>query len=135
LTFTKNQSRLSMRKPQVGLKQRKCQRSSQVTKAIDLYSASIDDMETVCCFFHFQEINESPKKSVLHIDQGITHWHLNRTQGCTHQFYFYSFSFLSLKAQCTPRYKRSHLIRMGKKNKKIIITNHQRRNKSSCPNI
>jgi hypothetical protein len=62
-----------MRKPQVGLKQRKCQRSSQVTKAIDLYSASIDDMETVCCFFHFQEINESPKKSVLHIDQGITH--------------------------------------------------------------
>lgn len=32
-------------------------------------------------------------------------------------------------------YKRSHLVSKGKKNPKIMITNHQRRNKSSCPKI
>jgi hypothetical protein len=31
--------------------------------------------------------------------------------------------------------KRSHLASKGKKNKKIMITNHQRRNKRSCPKI
>ena len=37
--------------------------SSQVAFAIDLYSASADDLETVCCFFDFQEIKESPRNT------------------------------------------------------------------------
>jgi hypothetical protein len=32
-------------------------------------------------------------------------------------------------------YKRKHLVRMRKKNKEIMITDRQRRNKSSCPKI
>lgn len=37
--------------------------TSHVALAIDLYSASADDLDTVCCFFDFQEINESPKNT------------------------------------------------------------------------
>ena len=30
---------------------------------MDLYSASADDLETVCCFLDFLEIRESPRKT------------------------------------------------------------------------
>ena len=33
---------------------------SHVTLAMDRYSTSIEDRETVCCFLDFQEIKESP---------------------------------------------------------------------------
>jgi hypothetical protein len=36
---------------------------SQVTAAIDRYSASADDLDTVCCFLDFQDIKESPRKT------------------------------------------------------------------------
>ena len=32
---------------------------SQVPLAIDLYSASTEDLETVCCFFDFHDMRES----------------------------------------------------------------------------
>lgn len=35
--------------------------SSQQVEAIDRYSASIEDLKTVCCFFDFQEMRESPR--------------------------------------------------------------------------
>ena len=36
---------------------------SQVVVAIDLYSASAEDLETTSCFFYLQEIRASPKKT------------------------------------------------------------------------
>ena len=36
--------------------------NSHVALAIDLYSASIEDLETVHCFFDFQEIKDAPMK-------------------------------------------------------------------------
>lgn len=39
------------------------QNISHVAFAIDLYSASADDLDTVCCFLDFQEINESSKNA------------------------------------------------------------------------
>lgn len=39
------------------------QTTSNVAFAIDLYSASADDLDTVCCFLDFQENNESPKNT------------------------------------------------------------------------
>lgn len=36
---------------------------SHVAFAIDLYLASADDLDTMCCFLDFQEINESPKNT------------------------------------------------------------------------
>ena len=35
---------------------------SLVTMAIALYSDSAEDLDTTCCFLHFQEIKESPRK-------------------------------------------------------------------------
>ena len=37
--------------------------SSQTTATIALYSASAEDLETVCCFFDFQDIKESPRNT------------------------------------------------------------------------
>lgn len=37
--------------------------NSQVVVAIDLYSASTDDLDTVCCFLVFQDIGELPKRT------------------------------------------------------------------------
>ena len=37
--------------------------NSQTTDAIALYSASAEDLETVCCFFDFQDIKESPRNT------------------------------------------------------------------------
>lgn len=39
------------------------QTTSHVAFAIDLYSAFVDDLDTVCCFLDFQENNESPKNT------------------------------------------------------------------------
>lgn len=36
---------------------------SQVREAKDLYSASVDDRETIGCFFNFQQINEEPRRT------------------------------------------------------------------------
>ena len=36
---------------------------SQTATAIDLYSDSAEDRETVCCFFDFHEIKDSPRKT------------------------------------------------------------------------
>ena len=36
--------------------------NSQVALAMDLYFASADDLETVCCFFNFHDTRESPMK-------------------------------------------------------------------------
>ena len=35
---------------------------SLVTVAMALYSDSTEDLDTTCCFLHFQEIKESPRK-------------------------------------------------------------------------
>ena len=35
--------------------------SSHTTATMALYSASAEDLETVCCLFDFQEIKESPR--------------------------------------------------------------------------
>jgi hypothetical protein len=61
LIIIENQSRLRMRKLKI-LKQSN-HVISQVTAAMDWYSASAEDLETVCCFFDFQEIIESPMKT------------------------------------------------------------------------
>jgi hypothetical protein len=37
--------------------------SSQQTVAIDRYSASAKELETIVCFLDFQEIKESPRKT------------------------------------------------------------------------
>ena len=37
--------------------------TSQVVVAIDLYSASAEDLETTSCFFDLQEIKASPKNT------------------------------------------------------------------------
>lgn len=37
--------------------------NSQQVSASDLYSASADERETICCFLHFQVIRESPSKT------------------------------------------------------------------------
>jgi hypothetical protein len=37
--------------------------SSQEQVAIDQYSASAEERETVCCFLDFQEIRASPRKT------------------------------------------------------------------------
>ena len=39
------------------------QTTSLVTVAIDLYSDSIEDLDTTCYFLLFQEISESPKNT------------------------------------------------------------------------
>ena len=36
---------------------------SQTATAIDLYLDSAEDHETVCCFFDFHEIKDSPRKT------------------------------------------------------------------------
>lgn len=36
---------------------------SQVALAIERYSASADDRETVCCFLDFQDTKEEPRKT------------------------------------------------------------------------
>jgi hypothetical protein len=41
------------------LSKEKSHKISQQTEAIDLYSASAEDRETVCYFFDFQEMRES----------------------------------------------------------------------------
>src|SRR5436190_1447712 len=42
--------------------------SSHVAVAIDRYSASVmDDLDTVVCFFVFQQIRESPRKIQKHV--------------------------------------------------------------------
>lgn len=45
------------------LEQRENHSNSQVVEAIGRYSASVEDLETLCYFFDFQEISESRKKS------------------------------------------------------------------------
>lgn len=40
---------------------------SLVTDPIALYSASVELLETVVCFFDFQEIKESPRKTQNHV--------------------------------------------------------------------
>lgn len=37
------------------------QTTSHVAFAIDLYSASVDDLDTVCCFLDFQENTNLPR--------------------------------------------------------------------------
>ncbi|GJV85895.1 hypothetical protein Tco_1525793 [Tanacetum coccineum] len=44
------------------LRRKLSQSNSQVVAAILLYSASVDDLLTVACFFVFQETSECPKK-------------------------------------------------------------------------
>ena len=36
---------------------------SQTATAIDLFSDFAEDRETVCCFFDFHEIKDSPRKT------------------------------------------------------------------------
>lgn len=58
LVVTKNQGRLGMIELEIFKQSAWSHVSSHVKAAIDLYSASAEDLETVCCFLDFYETRE-----------------------------------------------------------------------------